>query len=85
MSVGLTATCTDTEIVLHFDRPGSYRIWRKLPHETSWGDPKWYRPLGNEFVDYPIETGIAYEYKVSEMNTGAAGYILAGSKIPLVD
>lgn len=85
LSVGLTATCEDDSITIHFDKPGSYRIWRKHPDEQTWGAPICERPIGTEFVDQDIAAGQALEYKVQEFNAGAVGYILAGSKIPLVD
>lgn len=85
-SIGLTATCSADSITLHLDKPGSYRIWRKRPEATRWQTPMWARPLGSEFVDQNgIVPGQACEYNILEMMTGAQGYILAGSKIPLVD
>lgn len=83
LSVAVTASATPTNITLHFAAPGSYRIWKKLPHETSWSMPIWERPLGTEFVDQKlIEPGIAWEYKAVEFNTGACSYILAGYNVP---
>lgn len=87
ISIGLSATCSDDTIVLRFDRPGSYRIWRKRPADPAWGAPIWERPTGTQWVDHEIEPGVAFEYKVVEMMTGAiaTAYILAGSRVPLVD
>lgn len=84
-SIAITATCTDDSITLRFDKPGTYRIWR-MNGDGTWGAPIWERPLDREFVDQnDIEPGVAFEYKVVEMMTGAVAYILAGSKIPLID
>lgn len=85
LSVGITATCDDNSITLHFDKPGSYRIWRKLPAETSWGSPIWERPIGTEFVDQNgIAAGQSFEYKVVEFNAVATGYIQTGFQVPPV-
>lgn len=82
-SIMLRATCLDWEIIIHADKE-IYLVWRKYPSELLWGNPISQHLIGMEFVDQSIAPGIAYEYKIQDFN-GATGYILAGSKIPLVD
>jgi hypothetical protein len=75
-------------------RPDSYateyRVYRKLPSETSWGQIGTASGNSSGFVDSNVTVGTAYEYqivgdKIARKNLLAYGYILSGIKVPLVE
>ncbi len=70
---------------------GGYRVYRKAPGATTWGEPILTLPGdATNAVDANVTVGVVYEYRVSRVavearSGGLPGEISAGIQVPLVE